>query len=125
MPIFKSLNSLCNIISTYYNKNESLPEIDIISEAHSNKSLELFKHYIDIIPTINDLICNGDGVEKWVNTVNTRRNSYLFKFLTIKYVYPIILILGLSGNFVSLLTMVRIYYHKRLHRRLALSLATL
>jgi hypothetical protein len=132
----KDIEILCNIIRTNNNISEKFINSFNNTFIETEKQLEnktfpnennfaLFEFYIEnheIIPTINNLICTGDRLD---GVLRRLQNSNLFKSLIIKYIYPLILVLGLIGNIISLLTMIQIYRRKQVHKTLTVSLAAL
>jgi hypothetical protein len=121
---FGDISSLCEMIKSQYNKNQSHHNfLNTKNESENFKLSELYIDNIDIIPTINDLICNSNQFN--INNLSARRNAHLFKCSIIEYVYPIILLIGLIGNMISLITMIRIYRRKKVQKTLAVSLAAL
>ena len=121
---FGEIDILCAMIKNEYNKNQSrLSELSIKNDSLQFKIFELYSDNIDIIPTISGLICNNKQFSK-IN-LSARRHADLFKASIIEYVYPILLIIGLIGNMISLITMIRIYRRKQVQKTLAVSLAAL
>ena len=75
---FGDISSLCEMIKIQYNKNQShLNYLNTKNDSENFKLFELYIDNIDIIPIINDLICNSNQFN--INNLSARRNAHLFK----------------------------------------------
>ena len=123
MKNLTNIEFICDIINNQIYKNES-NDLSFLNSINDSENLRLFELYIDnieIMATINDLVCSSNEL----SYLNAIRNSNLLKNLIIEYIYPILLVIGLFGNMISLITMIRIYQRKKVPKTVAVSLAAL
>lgn len=101
-------------------QNDTLFIIDIISKYHQiNSNLESNGSMLSSILEYFKSICAS------YNEKQIKRDSDLLIVNLIKHFYPIILVFGILGNFVTFLTMLRIYNRRKNFQKFCFSLAAL